>query len=110
MFHGGNNRARTCDPLLVRQVLSQLSYAPESVLYLSDGEGYYSKEAVRLSRANSNFFYSLEKGGGPGILRPAHNRSGSGFLEQRLQILPGEMIHLVAELAGEVGAPLFLDE
>ena len=26
---GGNNRARTCDPLLVRQVLSQLSYAPE---------------------------------------------------------------------------------
>ena len=26
--NGGNNRARTCDPLLVRQVLSQLSYAP----------------------------------------------------------------------------------
>ena len=26
--YGGNNRARTCDPLLVRQVLSQLSYAP----------------------------------------------------------------------------------
>ncbi|MDF2840819.1 MAG: hypothetical protein K0Q99_1591 [Clostridia bacterium] len=25
---GGNNRDRTCDPLLVRQVLSQLSYAP----------------------------------------------------------------------------------
>ncbi len=27
-FIGGSNRARTCDPLLVRQVLSQLSYAP----------------------------------------------------------------------------------
>ena len=27
--NGGNNRARTCDPLLVRQMLSQLSYAPE---------------------------------------------------------------------------------
>ena len=27
-LYGGNNRARTCDPLLVRQVLSQLSYAP----------------------------------------------------------------------------------
>ena len=27
--YGGNNRARTCDPLLVRQMLSQLSYAPE---------------------------------------------------------------------------------
>ena len=25
---GGNNRARTCDPLLVRQMLSQLSYVP----------------------------------------------------------------------------------
>ena len=25
---GGNNRDRTCDPLLVRQMLSQLSYAP----------------------------------------------------------------------------------
>ena len=28
-FNGGTNRARTCDPLLVRQVLSQLSYDPE---------------------------------------------------------------------------------
>ena len=27
--YGGNNRARTCDLLLVRQMLSQLSYAPE---------------------------------------------------------------------------------
>ena len=27
-FLGGRNRARTYDPLLVRQVLSQLSYAP----------------------------------------------------------------------------------
>src|SRR6056297_1914995 len=26
--NGGRNRARTCDPLLVRQVLSQLSYSP----------------------------------------------------------------------------------
>ncbi len=34
--HGGNNRARTCDPLLVRQMLSQLSYAP--VLLLATAE------------------------------------------------------------------------
>ncbi len=27
-INGGHNRARTCDPLLVRQMLSQLSYAP----------------------------------------------------------------------------------
>ena len=26
--NGGTNSARTCDPLLVRQVLSQLSYGP----------------------------------------------------------------------------------
>ena len=31
---GGNNRARTYDPLLVRQMLSQLSYA--SVLVIAD--------------------------------------------------------------------------
>ena len=29
---GGTNRARTCDPLLVRQVLSQLSYNPKLVV------------------------------------------------------------------------------
>ena len=29
---GGNNRARTYDPLLVRQMLSQLSYAPISII------------------------------------------------------------------------------
>ena len=28
---GGNNRARTCDPLLVRQVLYQLSYASKKM-------------------------------------------------------------------------------
>ena len=28
LLNGGTNRARTCDPLLVRQVLSQLSYGP----------------------------------------------------------------------------------
>ncbi len=36
-LNGGNNRARTYDPLLVRQMLSQLSYAPmlfhTSILY-----------------------------------------------------------------------------
>ena len=34
-FIGGSNRARTCDPLLVRQMLSQLSYAskPELLVY-----------------------------------------------------------------------------
>ncbi len=37
-YGGGNNRARTCDLLLVRQMLSQLSYAPELLwcAHLSD--------------------------------------------------------------------------
>jgi hypothetical protein len=30
LIYGGRNRARTCDPLLVRQVLSQLSYSPNA--------------------------------------------------------------------------------
>ena len=29
-FIGGSNRARTCDPLLVRQMLSQLSYGSKN--------------------------------------------------------------------------------
>ena len=33
--HGGNNRARTYDPLLVRQMLSQLSYAPICIVFLA---------------------------------------------------------------------------
>ena len=45
-FNGGNNRARTCDPMLVRHVLSQLSYAPEPSLrcaHLSDVVHYTQK-------------------------------------------------------------------
>ena len=42
--NGGNNRARTCDPLLVRQMLSQLSYAPPPYLHrvFSRREKYYT--------------------------------------------------------------------
>ena len=43
-FFGGNNRARTCDPLLVRQMLSQLSYAPKchtAVSLVDLGDSYY---------------------------------------------------------------------
>ena len=34
-INGGNNRARTYDPLLVRQMLSQLSYAPMLFAFLA---------------------------------------------------------------------------
>ena len=33
-FYGGDERDRTADPLLARQVLSQLSYAPILYIYL----------------------------------------------------------------------------
>ena len=36
---GGNNRDRTCDPLLVRQMLSQLSYASIINLKILNGGG-----------------------------------------------------------------------
>ena len=35
--NGGNNRARTYDPLLVRQMLSQLSYASINAAILNNG-------------------------------------------------------------------------
>ena len=37
-INGGNNRARTCDPLLVRQMLSQLSYAPNCSSFVAHGD------------------------------------------------------------------------
>ena len=46
--YGGNKRARTSDPLLVRQMLSQLSYAPD-LARRPAGEGYYSIRADHLS-------------------------------------------------------------
>ena len=35
IFNGGSNRARTCDPLLVRQMLSQLSYTSINLPFIS---------------------------------------------------------------------------
>ena len=40
---GGSNRARTCDPLLVRQMLSQLSYTPKITFYKKNGSGEWSR-------------------------------------------------------------------
>ena len=45
-LRNGTNRARTCDPLLVRQVLSQLSYDPISVLP-SDPSGTRTRDLRR---------------------------------------------------------------
>ena len=50
---GGNNRARTCDPLLVRQVLSQLSYAPLPHFWC---DMYISKKNCRCQCLFENIF------------------------------------------------------
>ena len=53
---GGNNRARTCDPLLVRQVLSQLSYAPPNItnakISIADEVGCVNGKELHFRREN----------------------------------------------------------
>ena len=49
---GGNNRDRTCDPLLVRQMLSQLSYASIITIWNFNGGG----GRIRTIEANRNRF------------------------------------------------------
>ncbi len=63
---GGNNRARTCDPLLVRQVLSQLSYAPKRLLtsVISGDRHYNTRNRPVCQYLFQNFFpepVSLQK-------------------------------------------------
>ena len=61
-FSGGNIRARTCDLLLVRQMLSQLSYAPVFALlcaaHLSDVV-YYTQETPFCQAVFPIFFKKL---------------------------------------------------
>ena len=62
---GGNNRARTCDPMLVRHVLSQLSYAPlrpsEWRSLISDGS-YYTRRPPFCQALFSKRFERFELG------------------------------------------------
>ena len=77
--YGGNNRARTCDPMLVRHVLSQLSYAPlpyrVSELHLSDGyhytEGSYICQAFFYLFLNEFFYSKISKN--TGLIRSYFN-------------------------------------
>ena len=50
---GRNNRTRTCDILLVRQALYQLSYAPKFRCSLSGDEIYYTR---RFSNCQHSFY------------------------------------------------------
>ncbi len=47
---GGRNRARTCDPRLVRPMLSQLSYPP------GNGDHYLYTQVVIVNKKISFFF------------------------------------------------------
>ena len=49
---GGSNRARTCDPLLVRQMLSQLSYTPKLMIYC-----YVYLRHLQLNRSSRTMYY-----------------------------------------------------
>ncbi|GBQ47748.1 hypothetical protein AA0498_0604 [Acidomonas methanolica] len=58
--HGGGRRVRTDDPLLAKQVLSQLSYAPQAHRYTQHattnvvGQGGLEPPTPRLSSVCSN--------------------------------------------------------
>ena len=54
---GGNNRARTYDPLLVRQMLSQLSYAPIRPILL----GFRLSFENRCPQPTCLFYYIQQK-------------------------------------------------
>ena len=54
---GGNNRARTCDPMLVRHVLSQLSYAPGSLPLVGSANPQAAKLIISKTRYFVNSFF-----------------------------------------------------
>ena len=60
---GGSYRARTCDPLFVRQMLSQLSYTPilKQMSAISLSLDYYITAAVICQQFFLNFFLFLRK-------------------------------------------------
>ncbi len=56
---GGNNRARTCDPMLVRHVLSQLSYAPGSLPLVGSANPQAAKLIISKTRHFVNSFFQI---------------------------------------------------
>ena len=55
-FYGGDERNRTADPLLARQVLSQLSYTPTS----DELSLFISRPSSELRAQNSGFLAHLQ--------------------------------------------------
>ena len=101
--YGGNNRARTCDPMLVRHVLSQLSYAPipfrSGSSNLSDVD-YYTQNMVLCQELLLLFlqkYFTLKTpkiSGFSGIYSCVLQR-----INKLCDILRGVFIHCIAELA-----------
>ena len=72
-IYGGNNRARTCDPLLVRQMLSQLSYAPPTLppAHYRGDVLYNNSTGSSCQEKNSNFPIFFKN-----VFQAAGNHSG----------------------------------
>ena len=59
---GGRDRVRTCDPLLAKQVLSQLSYTPTTSLLYITNYGSALRWFERCSLRNRAFGLGLKVG------------------------------------------------
>ena len=96
---GGNNRARTCDPMLVRHVLSQLSYAPKHppiCLYISATGIIIPKEALFVKHFFRFFMLKFQQSK-PCIFTTIYYRKLCSFYDL-LNILGGKTINLITEL------------
>ena len=108
--NGGNNRARTCDPMLVRHVLSQLSYAPQGCpsKYPLWFGAQTSQRRVLLYTApptlSSAFFqfFPIKSFLPQNTALCRHFQKKSKFQQQFLNFLRAELIIGVAELTADV--------
>ena len=70
LFHNGDGEIRTLDPLLARQVLSQLSYAPLLI------GGHLLSHAVSSIVPSAAYVLTVVFGMGTGV---SHKRIGTGI-------------------------------
>ena len=99
-FVNGNNRARTCDPLLVRQMLSQLSYAPTFAAFCCRFPRAHHRGDKRyntLYRAFCQYLFSKKipifsaaaSGSTDGAEERCHSaRKSAAFRDRRLNVCP----------------------
>ena len=96
---GGNNRARTCDPMLVRHVLSQLSYAPELSL-----KKCHASATVVIIHTHHHFVKHYFENFRNFFFIPLKRQ------KQRLKLLRRELIDVVAKLALDADGLILLHQ